>query len=51
MAQFLRALAGLSEDPGSILTIYTHGGSQPALILVPGHLAPSSGLCGTKHVV
>ena len=45
MAQWLKALAALAEDQGSMLSI--HISSQPPLTPVPGGLTPSSGLLGT----
>ena len=47
MAQQLKALAVLAEDPDSVLSTCT-GESQPCVTAVLGNLALSSDLAGTQ---
>jgi hypothetical protein len=42
MDQWLRVLAAFPEDPG-LVTQNPHGGLQPSVTPVSGHLIPSSG--------
>lgn len=44
MAQWIKVLAALPEDPHKILS--PHGGSQPSLTAVPQNPTPASGLHG-----
>lgn len=48
MTQWLRALAVLSEDQGSVLSPVTCVGSQQSIAPVPGYGMSSSGLCRHK---
>lgn len=46
MVRWLRTLADLLEDPGSIPSPTTHDDPQSAGTAEPGHLMPTSVLCG-----
>lgn len=49
MAQCLRALTGLAEDPGSLPRTHIVRGSQLPITIVPGIPLPLSGLLGSLH--
>ena len=48
MTQWLRALAAILEDPGSVRQ-HQHGTSQLSVTPVPGSLMSTSGFPGTRH--